>query len=154
MEKKVDIKKAGKKGAGFFKEFGKFISQGNVIDLAVGVIIGAAFKSVVDSLVADIVMPFITGLIGSIDLSDVFVVFRNSQISYGNFIAQIINFVLMGFVIFLFVKIISSVRTKVESLKKKEEEETTPTTKVCPFCKSEIHIDATRCPNCTSELKD
>jgi large conductance mechanosensitive channel len=151
---KNDIKGVGKKGAGFLKEFGEFISQGNVIDMAVGVIIGAAFKSVIDSLVNNVIMPFVTGLIGSIDLSDVFVTFRNSKILYGDFISQVINFILLGFVIFLFVKIVSGVRKKIEARKKAAAEEAPATTKVCPYCMSEIDIKATRCPHCTSVLSD
>lgn len=155
MNKKVSkgLKEAGKKSKGFFKEFGNFIARGNVIDMAVGVIIGAAFKSVVDGLVNNIIMPFLTGLIGSIDLSDTFVKFRGSKILYGDFIAQVINFVLMAFIIFVLIKIVSGVHDKFEALKK-EKHEQEPTVKTCPFCKSEINIEATRCPHCTSVLEE
>jgi large conductance mechanosensitive channel len=140
-----------KKGKGFLKEFKDFALKGNVMNLAVGVIIGGAFGAIVTSLVDDIIMPLISLFWKADNLSKISVVLPNgTPLTYGNFIAAVINFLIMALVIFLMVKIISSVTAKLE---KKEEEEEAATTKVCPFCKSEIAIDATRCPHCTSELK-
>ncbi|MBO4899374.1 MAG: large conductance mechanosensitive channel protein MscL [Lachnospiraceae bacterium] len=131
---------------GFFAEFKKFVLRGNVIDLAVGVIIGAAFQAIVTSLVDDIISPLI-GLIANTDLSDMVAMVGDVEIRWGAFITAIINFIIMAFVIFLIVKAIN----KAAELGKKKEEEK-PTTKKCPHCKSEIDIEATRCPHCTSEL--
>ena len=137
----------------FFSEFKKFISKGNVIDLAVGVIIGGAFQSIVNSLVNDIVMPLLSLLTGGLDFSSWQVVFGEGEtaaaLNYGNFISAIINFILMAIVIFCFVKAIN----KAHELTEKPAEPAAPTTKKCPFCKSEIAIDATRCPSCTSMLE-
>lgn len=130
----------------FFGEFKKFILRGNVIDLAVGVIIGAAFQAIVTSLVDDIISPLI-GLVANTDLSAMVATVGDVEIRWGAFITAIINFIIMAFVIFLIVKAIN----KAAELGKKKEEEN-PTTKECPYCKSEIAIEATRCPHCTSEL--
>ncbi len=130
----------------FLSEFKKFVLRGNVIDLAVGVIIGGAFQAIVNSLVEDIISPLI-GLIADTDLSDMVATVGGVDIRWGAFVTAIINFIIMAFVIFLIVKGIN----KVTELSKKKEEEK-PTTKVCPHCKSEINIEATRCPHCTSEL--
>lgn len=150
---------------GFFGEFKKFIMRGNVIDLAVGVIIGAAFQAIVKSLVDDIVMPVISLATGGVDFVNWFISLNGEEyetlaaaqeagasvLAYGNFINAVINFIIMSFVIFCLVKIINTIA---EKTKKKEVEEApaAPTTKECPFCKSEIAVDATRCPNCTSQL--
>ncbi|MBQ9334705.1 MAG: large conductance mechanosensitive channel protein MscL [Lachnospiraceae bacterium] len=130
----------------FFAEFKKFVLRGNVIDLAVGVIIGAAFQAIVTSLVDDIISPLI-GLVANTDLSAMVATVGDVEIRWGAFITAIINFIIMAFVIFLIVKAIN----KAAELGKKKAEET-PTTKKCPYCKSEIPIEATRCPHCTSEL--
>lgn len=157
---------AEKKGK-ITSEFKEFIMRGNVIDLAVGVIIGAAFQAIVNSLVNDIIMPVISLVTGGLDFSNWFVALDGqkyatlaaaqeagaSVLAFGNFISAILNFLIMAFVIFLLVKGINKAR----SVGKKEEapaEEPEPTTKECPFCKSEIAIEATRCPHCTSELKE
>ena len=148
----------------FFNEFKEFISRGNVLDLAVGVIIGGAFKGIVDSLVNDIISPAI-GLIFKADFQDLAITVKEEvidvvtseviepaiQIKYGAFITGVINFLIMAFVIFLIVKGVNGLRKLTE---KKEEEAPAPapTTKVCPYCKSEIAISATRCPHCTSQL--
>lgn len=143
------------KTKGFFGEFKQFIMRGNVIDLAVGVIIGGAFQAIVSSLVDDIVMPAISLLTGGIDFSEWKVVLGEGEtaatLNYGNFISAIINFLIMAFVIFCIVKAINKLSEK--TAKKVEEAPAEPTTKVCPFCKSEIAIDATKCPHCTSEIK-
>lgn len=142
---------------GFIAEFKEFISRGNVMDLAVGVIIGGAFQAIVKSLVEDIVMPVISLLTGGVDFSEWKIVIgagENDCIRYGNFITAIINFLLMALVIFCFIKFMNHLSKKAELiLGKKAEEEPAPapTTKVCPYCQSEIPIGATRCAFCTSE---
>lgn len=127
------------------KEFKDFISRGNVIDMAVGIIIGAAFTSIVNALVEQIIMPVITLITGNLDFS-AFVIPLTPDISIGigAFISAVISFIIIALVVFLIVKCFTS-------LKKKEE---TPavTTKTCPYCKMEVAKDATRCPHCTSEL--
>ncbi len=147
----------------FFGEFKSFIAQGNVIDLAVGVIIGGAFSGIVKSLVENIVTPAITVLTNRISFTDLFYALDGNEyatlaaaqeagastINYGIFIQGVIDFIITAFVIFLLVKVINKIR---ESGKKEVPEEA-PTTKVCPFCKTEICIEATRCPNCTSEIE-
>ena len=137
------------KKKGFIDEFKEFALRGSVMDLAVGVIIGAAFQAIVNSLVEDILSP-ILGLVLqgnfsnlSLDLFDGRVVIR-----YGSFFMAIINFVIMAFVIFLIVKGINALRNR-----GKDNTPADPTEKTCPYCQSQISIKATRCPNCTSELK-
>ncbi len=153
------------KGKGFMAEFKKFIMRGNVIDLAVGVIIGGAFQAIVKSLVDDIVMPVISLATKGLDFANWFIALDGKEyetlaaaqeagaatLSYGNFISAVLNFLIMAFVIFCFIKVINTIN---EKAKKKEEAEApaAPTTKECPYCKSEININATKCPNCTSEL--
>ena len=136
----------------FIKEFKEFISRGNVMDMAVGVIIGGAFTAIVTSLVNDILMPVLSLITGGLDFTSLCIVLGEGEnaatLNYGAFIAAIINFLLIAFVIFLLVKMINNF-----SRKKKEEEPAPVTTKTCTFCKEEISIDATRCPHCTSELK-
>ncbi len=153
------------KTKGFISEFKAFITRGNVIDLAVGVIIAGAFQAIVKSLVDDIVMPVISLLTKGVDFASKFVALDGGAyatleeaqaagaavLTYGNFISAILNFLIMAFVVFLFIKGIN----KLSGLKKKEEaaeEAAEPTTKECPYCKSEIAIAATKCPHCTSEL--
>ena len=131
----------------FMKEFKEFISRGNVMDMAVGIIIGGAFTAIVTSLVEDIITPII-GMIGGFDFSGLVITVNNSPIAVGNFINAIINFLLIAIVLFSIIKAVN----KAASIAKKPEEEAAPTTKVCPFCKSEIPIEATRCPHCTSQL--
>ncbi len=134
----------------FLDEFKKFIAQGNVMDMAVGVIVGGAFKAIVDSLVGDIISP-ILGIFGGMDFSDIALTINGSPIGIGKFITAIINFLIMAFVLFSVIKAINGAKDKLA--KKPEEAPAAPTTKMCPYCKSEIAIDATRCPHCTSELK-
>ena len=131
----------------FFGEFKAFVMRGNVLDLAVGVIIGAAFGAIVTSLTDDILSPLI-GSIFKANFDTLSVNINGATLMYGKFITAIINFLIMALIIFLLVKGIN----KLMSLGKKKEEEEEPTTKVCPFCCSEIDIKATRCPHCTSEL--
>lgn len=143
--------KLQERSGGLIAEFKEFINKGNVMDLAVAVVMGAAFTAIVTSLVDDIIMPLISALTGGIDFSDWAVVFGTGEhaakLTYGNFIGAVINFLLIAIVIFIMVK-------GMNSLRRKEEVEEVATTKVCPFCKSEIAIDATRCPHCTSELNE
>lgn len=142
-----------KKGKGFFAEFKKFITRGNVIDMAVGVIIGGAFTAIVTSLNKDILTPLL-GLIGGTDFSHLMLVLGEGEeapiLAYGNFITAVINFLITAFVIFALVKAINSISDHF----KKKEEPAAPTTKTCPYCKSSIAIDATRCPHCTSNLEE
>ena len=154
---------------GFIAEFKKFIMRGNVIDLAVGVIIGGAFQAIVNSLVNDVVSPVISLATKGINFADKFILLSPAPegstittveqakelgvatLNYGSFITAVINFLIMATVIFCLVKAIN----KVSELGKKKEEEpapAAPTTKVCPFCKSEISIEAVKCPHCTSDI--
>lgn len=140
------------------KEFKKFALRGNMIDLAVGMIVGSAFTGIVKSMVDDVFMPFISLFTGKVDFTNWFIALDGgdyatleaaqqagaSTLNYGTFISNVINFIIMAFVVFLFVK----------GINKLHKEEPKPvTTKKCPFCKTEISIEATRCPHCTSELE-
>lgn len=153
------------KKSSFFSEFKTFIMRGNVIDLAVGVIIGAAFQAIIKSLVDDLVMPVISLATNGIDFSNMFISLDGNEyetlaaaqeagaavFAYGNFINAVFNFLIMAFVIFVLVRTINKLRDK--AAKKEEVVEAAPTTKKCPFCKSEIDIEATKCPNCTSDVE-
>ena len=132
----------------FLKEFKEFAMRGNVMDMAVGMIVGAAFTAIVTSLVDDIISP-VLGILVQVDFNDLAVKIGSVDFKYGSFIMAVINFIIVAFALFLIVKGLN----KMMSFGKKPEAEAAPTTKVCPFCKTEIHIDATRCPNCTSQLK-
>lgn len=146
----------------FFDEFKVFIMRGNVMDLAVGVIIGGAFQAIINSLVNDVIMPLISLLTGGINFSDWFIQLSGDQkyatvaeaqeagvatLAYGNFIAAIFNFLIMAFVIFCLVRTMNKLNERLRPTVEKA-----PTTKKCPYCQSEIDINATRCPHCTSEL--
>ncbi len=144
----------------FFGEFKEFIMRGNVLDLAVAVIIGAAFQNIVTSLTDNIISPLI-GLFAKMNFDDLSlkiefpslvegVLGTEVEIKYGAFLTAVINFLIMAFIIFLLVKGINKL---MNIGKKKEEEEEAATTKECPYCKSEIAIEATRCPHCTSLLE-
>lgn len=142
------------------KEFKDFIMRGNVMDMAVGVIVGGAFSSIVTSLVNDIVMPLITLITGKISFTDLFIALDGgsyktladaqaagaSVFAYGNFIQMVVQFLIIAFVIFMVVK----------GLNKLHKPAPAPavTTKICPYCKSEIHIDAVKCPHCASDLSE
>lgn len=143
------------------KEFKEFAVKGNVVDMAVGVVIGGAFGSIVTSLVNDIVMPIIGKLTGGTDFTQMFYALdgntyatlddakaATATIAYGTFFSQVLNFIIIAFVIFTVLKMI--VKLKKEQPAPIEE---VPATKACPFCKTEISIEATRCPNCTSQLE-
>lgn len=142
-----------------FKEFKEFIARGNAMDMAVAFILGAAFTAIVSSLVDDLIMPIISLATRGIDFSQLFITLDGSQyatlaaaeeagaavFAYGNFINAIIQFLIIAFVVFMIVRSLN--------VMKKEEEEAEPTTKECNFCLSEIPLEATRCPFCTSELE-
>lgn len=156
----------------FFKDFKEFISKGNVIDMAVGVVIGGAFGKIVTGLVNFIINPFIGLLTGGTSLDGLKTVIKAAEpavdgkeaveevaILWGSWIQTIVDFLIVAFCIFLVLRVIMRMQHRLEDLKKKafEKEEAAPaapTTKICPFCKSEIAIDATRCPHCTSELTE
>jgi large conductance mechanosensitive channel len=129
-------------------EFKAFVMRGNVLDLAVGVIIGGAFGKIVGSLVNDIIMPLIGLLMGGVNFSELAVTVGAAQIKWGMFVQTIIDFLVIAFVIFLIVKAANNMRKAPAPAPAAE-----PTTKECPHCFSTIPIKATRCPNCTSELK-
>lgn len=158
-----------------FKEFKEFIARGNVMDLAVGIIIGGAFQKIVTSLVNDIIMPAISALTGQVDYSTLVWNVGNISIKYGSFLGTIIDFLIIAFSIFIMIRYINRLNDKLNKMKEKElkklqkklnkqakknkntEEpvpaaEPEPTTKTCPYCLSEINYKATRCPHCTSEL--
>lgn len=134
----------------FLEEFKSFALRGNVLDLAVGVIIGGAFQSIVSSLTNDIISP-ILGIAGSTDFSSFTLTIHGSEIRYGAFITAVINFLIMAFIIFCLLKAIN----KLTSIGKKEEpkKEEAPTTKKCPYCLSEIPIEAAKCAYCTADLE-
>ncbi len=155
-----------KKNGRIIKEFRDFLMRGNVLDLAVGVIIGGAFQAIINSVVNDLIMPLVGWVTGGINFSDQFLVLRYpggvevayqslaaakaagaSTFAYGAFVTALLNFFIMAVVIFLMVKGIN----KLQSIRQKPEEKEV-TTKSCPFCCSEIPVKATRCPNCTSEI--
>ena len=145
-----------------FKEFKEFAMRGNVLDMAVGIIIGAAFGTIVTSLVNDVIMPPIGLVVGNVDFSNLFAVLKEGKtagpysslasakaagavtLNVGVFINTVINFLIVAFAIFLLIRSIN---------KLKRQEEAAPTTKDCPYCLTSIPIKATRCAHCTSELK-
>ncbi len=165
--KDIDINGAADYGKGFIAEFTKFIMRGNVMDLAVGVIIGGAFQSIINSLVNDLLMPVISKLFGGVDFTNYFISLDGSNyptleaakeagaatLNYGAFITAVINFVLMALVIFIMIRTINKVQEKIDLKIKGTKSEAAPTEKECPYCMSKINIKATRCPNCTSELE-
>ncbi len=142
------------------KEFKEFALRGNVVDLAIGIVIGSAFGSIVNSFVNDILMPPIGVLLGNADFSQFFINLSRRQyesldaaqeagaatINYGVFINTIVNFAIIAFALFLMIR-------QVNRLQREEEQPSEPTTKECPYCLTEIPIEATRCPNCTSHLE-
>jgi large conductance mechanosensitive channel len=127
------------------KDFREFVMRGNVLDLAIAVIIGGAFGKIVSSLVNDILMPFVGLLLGGVDFSGLSLAVGDAVIGWGAFVQTIVDFLIIAFVIFLIVRAANRL--------KKAPPPADPTTKECPFCFSVIPIQATRCPHCTSELK-
>jgi len=160
------------------KEFKEFIARGNVMDLAIGIIIGGAFQKIVNSLVNDIIMPFTSIFTGKLDYTSWVINIGNTTLGIGNFITAILNFLIMAFSIFLMVRYFNKINKKIENMTAKEmakfnkkfekqvkkfkkkgqempqKEEPKPTTKVCSYCFTEININATRCPHCTSILEE
>lgn len=135
----------------FIKEFKEFISRGNVMDMAVGIIIGGAFTSIVSSLVEDIINPFL-GLFGGMNFDRLHVrLLGEVTLNYGKFITAVMNFLIMALVIFLIIKVMNTASARLSRQKEAEEE---VAAKKCPFCKSEIAVDAIRCPHCTSVLEE
>lgn len=153
------------------KEFKEFAMRGNIMDLAIGVVIGGAFQKIVNSLVNDIIMPAISVITGKVDFSDMVFTVGEASIKYGNFITSIVDFLIIAFSIFLVVKYINKLN-KIKDLEEKvvgkldkkgkikkykeqvTEEPKEPETKICPYCLTEVKFKATRCPHCTSELED
>ncbi len=149
------------------KEFKEFATRGNIMDLAVGVVIGGAFQAIINSLVSDIIMPAVSIITGKVDFSDMVFTVGEASIKYGNFITAIVNFLIIAFSIFLAITYLNKLNKKMEAINlgqiekinkklgktKKEEPVPEPTVKVCPYCFSEISYKATRCPHCTSELE-
>lgn len=139
---------------GMIKEFKEFAMRGNVIDMAVGIVIGAAFGKIVSSVVNDIIMPPIGMLLGNVDFANLAVTLKAKTadteavtIRYGVFINTVLDFIIVAFAIFIVIKQMNRFKKKEEAAAPKE-----PTTKECSKCYSTVHIKATRCPNCTSEL--
>ena len=130
------------------KEFKEFVMRGNVLDLAVAVIIGGAFGKIISSLVNDILMPLIGLMMGGIDFAGLSFTVGAAVVTWGNFIQTVVDFLIVAFVIFLIIKSANTAKKKEEPAPAAE-----PTTKDCPYCFTTISIKATRCPNCTSELK-
>ena len=142
------------------KEFKEFAMKGNIIDLAVGVVIGGAFQSIVKSLVNDIIMPFTAAFTGDINYTDWVWNLGDIQIGIGSFVTEIINFLIVAFSIFIVIKYINKLNRKLEDVEKQlrgkkgeEEAEAEPETKICPYCLTEIKYKATKCPHCTSDLE-
>jgi len=145
------------------QEFKTFAIKGNMIDLAVGMIIGSAFNKIVSSLVNDLIMPLLGIFTGKIDFAQLYIALDGKTyeslaaaeeagaacFKYGSFLAGLLDFLIMAFIVFLFVRWINKLR----NANKAPEAPKAPTTKVCPYCLSDIKIEATRCPHCTSELK-
>ncbi|HET7236711.1 MAG TPA: large conductance mechanosensitive channel protein MscL [Actinomycetota bacterium] len=124
------------------KEFKAFLMKGNLVEIAVGLILALAFKTVVDSVVADIITPIIAAIFGQPDFSSLAIDIGDAKITYGNFLNVVFSFIVVGFVLFLVVKAYNRLRREEEA-----------TMKACPFCASDIPLDATRCPSCTSQLE-
>lgn len=132
-------------------EFKEFINRGSVVDMAVGIMIGAAFKAIVDSLVNDIISP-IVGMLARKDFTSLTLDVFGVHLKYGSFIMAVLNFFIIADVLFIIIKLMNTLHSI--GKKKAIEKETAPTTKICPFCKSEIDIEASRCPHCTSVLDE
>ena len=142
---------------GFMKEFKAFISRGNVMDMAVGIIIGSAFTAIVTAMVNNIIMPLISVITGGISFDQWNITMGAGKdapvLGLGTFIAAVVNFLLIALVLFMVIKGINKMHDGADKLAGRTKEEEKPTTKICPYCKSEIPIEATRCPHCTSHLE-
>lgn len=133
------------------QEFKTFISRGNVIDLAVGMIIGSAFTGVVNALTDDIIKP-ILNCVGGADIQGKLHLLGDNYIDYGAFISAVINFLIMAVIIFVIVRLFNRLSEAIHHVKEDDDEK--PAVKICPYCKSEIPSDATRCAHCTSKLDE
>lgn len=148
------------------KEFKEFATKGNIFDMAIGVIIGGSFQKIVTSLVNDIIMPTVAIFTGKVDFNDLVINIGNSSIKYGSFITTIVDFLIIAFSIFIAIRTFNKLNNKakenIEKISKKkgknknveEEPKEEPTTKICPYCLSEINIKATKCAHCTSSLEE
>ena len=149
IEQSEKKKSAGKR---FLSEFGEFINQGNVVDLAIAVAVGAAFTAIVDSIVSDLIMPLVSSLLGGFDFSSLVLVIPlgagESAITYGNFINAVVQFIIIALVIFFIVRGLNNMKSRARTAK---EEIAAPS---CPLCMEEIKEGATRCPHCTAELTE
>lgn len=134
----------------FLNEFKTFAMRGNVMDMAVGIIIGAAFGKIVTSMVEDVIMPPIGWILGNVDFSNL-VLKLNDEVSikYGAFLNTVISFLIVAFAVFILIKAVNTLQAKMV----KEEAAAAPSVKKCPYCCKEVALEATRCPYCTSELK-
>lgn len=132
----------------FLQEFKTFALRGNVMDLAVGVLIGGAFQGIVGSLTENIINP-ILGMAGNANFDQYMITIGAATIKYGAFLTAVVNFIIMALIVFALVKGMN----KLAALGKKPEAPAAPSTKTCPYCRSEIALDATRCPHCTSVLE-
>ena len=153
----ADVKAVGEKGKGFVAEFKKFIMRGNVMDLAVGVIIGAAFQNIVTALTSSFITPLIALITGGCQKDEAGNIVVGGQFEvkgvifdYGSFISAVLNFLIMALILFIIVKSVNSAM----SIGKKKEAPAAPTEKDCPYCKSKIKIDAVKCPFCTSDVPE
>jgi len=152
------------------KEFRQFIMRGNVVDMAVGIIIGVAFGTIVTSLVSDVIMPPIGLLVGDVDFTNLFAVLKNGSpvgpyasladaktagavtINYGVFLIAVISFIIIAFAVFMIIRYVNRLRNQMDR-QKEESAKAEPTTKECPYCLSSIPLKASRCPQCTSQLE-
>ena len=153
MAKKIDnkkeLKKLKEKSGGFVNEFKEFILRGNVMDMAVGVIIGSAFSNIVTALTKDFINPLING-IGGAEINGQIKIYGGQALNWGHFLTSVINFLITALVIFILIKGINALNDRLS--RKTVEKPAAPTTKKCPYCMSEIAIEATKCPHCTSNL--
>lgn len=155
----------------FFKEFKEFALKGNVLDMAIGLVIGGAFQTIITSLVEDIIMPFTALFTGSVDYADWVIKVSTAEIRIGSFITALINFIILALSVFLALKVVMGLNKRLDKMNKdaigkvtkkfvkndkgeEEEVEVEPETKVCPYCLTEVKYKATRCPHCTSVLEE
>lgn len=159
---KLENREEVKKVKGVMSDFKKFAMKGNIVDMATGVIIGTAFTKIVNSLVSEIITPLLSKLTGKVNYTDMFLVLGKGEFStleqaktagaitlnYGVFLSNVIDFIIIAFTMFIFLRYTFNRRSKVETAPP------APTTKKCPYCITEIDLKATRCPHCTSKIED
>lgn len=155
----------------FLKEFKEFALKGNVLDMAIGLVIGGAFQSIITSLVQDIIMPFTALFTGNVDYADWVIKVSTAEIRIGSFITALINFIILALSVFLALKVVMGINKRLDKLNREAlekvskkfiknekgedvEVEVEPETKVCPYCLSEVKYKATKCPHCTSVLEE